>query len=147
MCKINMQHHKAVKRNRIIYEWSPPLYECILGFFLFFFFITCGMVFIRLYRCTSSSLVGMRCCPFPIPARGNTQTVARSQYQSRSSCKKNLKSFHWCFHCSERQLLAHLPAKVCTATVSHFHFIFQSKMLTSSNIVLLSFFFNAWRIS
>lgn len=30
--------------------------------------LTCGMVFIRLYRCTSSSLVGMRCCPFPIPA-------------------------------------------------------------------------------
>lgn len=52
------------------------------------FFITCGMVFIRLYRCTSSSLVGMRCCPFPIPARGNTQTVTRSQNQSHSSFEK-----------------------------------------------------------
>lgn len=31
------------------------------------------MVFMRLYRCTSSSLVGMRCCPFPIPARNREQ--------------------------------------------------------------------------
>lgn len=65
---------------------------------------------------------------------------------AQAAKRKNtkLKSFHWWLHCSERQLLAHLPAKVCTATVSHFHFIFQSKTLTSSNIVLLfSFFFYA----
>ena len=30
--------------------------------------VTWGMVFIRLYLCTSSSFEGIRCCPFPIPA-------------------------------------------------------------------------------
>lgn len=81
---VNMQHHKAVNSNRIIWMISSTLW---IHLYLFIF-ITCGMVFIRLYRCTSSSLVGMRCCPFPIPARGKTQTVARSQNQSLSSCEK-----------------------------------------------------------
>lgn len=41
--------------------------------------VTCGMVFIRLYLCTSSSFEGIRCCPFPIPAEetgGGCQTPA-----------------------------------------------------------------------
>lgn len=33
--------------------------------------VTCGIVFIRLYLCTSSSFEGIRCCPFPIPAEEN----------------------------------------------------------------------------
>lgn len=49
--------------------------------------LTCGMVFIRLYRCTSSSLVGMRCCPFPIPAgRGKQRQQTRRSQSDLTSC-------------------------------------------------------------
>lgn len=39
--------------------------------------ITWGMVFIRLYLCTSSSFEGIRCCPFPIPAEKRGVTPSR----------------------------------------------------------------------
>lgn len=41
--------------------------------------ITWGIVFIRLYRCTSSSLDGIRCCPFPIPVEEARQGLSVSQ--------------------------------------------------------------------
>lgn len=41
--------------------------------------ITWGMVFIRLYRCTSSSFDGIRCCPFPIPAEEARQWLSVPQ--------------------------------------------------------------------
>lgn len=37
--------------------------------------VTWGMVFIRLYLCTSSSFEGIRCCPFPIPADNDTAVI------------------------------------------------------------------------
>lgn len=136
MYKADMQHNKAVNRNRIIWMIFSTLWmHLFFVFFSSFFSITCGMVFIRLYRCTSSSLVGMRCCPFPIPARGNTDSGPESEPQSL----KLRKTFRWWFHCSDRRLLANLPTKVCTVTVSHLHFTFQNKRLNSSNLI---FFFS-----
>lgn len=41
--------------------------------------ITWGIVFILLYRCTSSSFDGMRCCPFPIPVEEARQGLSDSQ--------------------------------------------------------------------
>lgn len=37
--------------------------------------VTWGMVFIRLYLCTSSSFEGIRCCPFPIPVDNDIEVI------------------------------------------------------------------------
>lgn len=48
--------------------------------------VTWGMVFIRLYLCTSSSFEGIRCCPFPIPVESDTAPSLPARRAPQGGC-------------------------------------------------------------